>query len=71
MLIGDELIMPMLCKVDHMQNMKHEDAKREAPLWTLMGGEQRMANVTNQRQEMLTYLVRMKGMVEAKYMGWE
>jgi hypothetical protein len=39
MLIGDKLIMPMLCKIDHMQNMKHEDEKGEAPLWTLMGGE--------------------------------
>lgn len=39
MLIDDKLIMSMLCKVDHMQNMKHEDEKGEAPLWTLMGGE--------------------------------
>ncbi len=27
MLIGDELILPLLRKNDHMQNTKHEDAK--------------------------------------------
>jgi hypothetical protein len=39
MLTSDELIMPMLYKVDHMQNTKYKNEKGEAPLWTLMGGE--------------------------------
>jgi hypothetical protein len=39
MLIGDALIMPMLSKVDHMQNTKHKDRKGKTPLWTLIDGE--------------------------------
>jgi hypothetical protein len=37
MVIGDELILPLLWKNNHMWDMEHGDVKVGAPSWTLMG----------------------------------
>jgi hypothetical protein len=39
MLTNDELILPLLRKDDHMQDMEYGDTKGGAPPWTSMGGE--------------------------------
>ncbi len=68
MLINDKLILPLLHRNNHVQYTKHGDTKKGPTTWTLMGGEQCMANVTSQGQNGQTYLVKL---VEAKYKGWE
>jgi hypothetical protein len=71
MLTNDELILPLLGKDVHMWDKEHMDVKGGSPSWALMGGEYQVADVTNQREKLLTYLVMVKGLVEANYMGWE